>query len=76
MSDGDEEAQASGLVDGGKALQEEPLVQAGQPLHRQKEARAARHPALAVGRDAAGNRDLKSLTWTVDSIKMNWTQFH
>ena len=52
-----EEAQAAGLVGGDELLQEQPAEQAREHAHGQEEARPARHPALAVQRDAAARHD-------------------
>ena len=42
---------------GDELLQEQPAEQAREHAHRQEEARPARHPALAVERDAAARHD-------------------
>ena len=52
-----EELQAAGLVGREQPLQEQPAEQAREHTHRQEEARPARHPALAVERDAAARHD-------------------
>jgi hypothetical protein len=52
-----EELQVAGLVCREQPLQEQPAEQARQHAHRQEEAGAARHPALAIERDAAARHD-------------------
>ena len=52
-----EELQVAGLVGGDQLLQEQPPEQAREHAHRQEEAGPARHPALAVERDAAARHD-------------------
>jgi hypothetical protein len=52
-----EELQAVVLVRGEQPLQKQPSEQAREHAHRQKEAGPARHPALAVERDAAARHD-------------------
>src|SRR6202163_3196044 len=52
-----EECQVAGLVGCDQLLHEQPAEQAREHAHRQEEAGAARHPALAVERDAAARHD-------------------
>ena len=52
-----EEAEAAGGMGGHELLQEQSPEQAGEHAHREEEARPARHPALAVERDAAARHD-------------------
>ena len=52
-----EERQLAGFVGRDQLLQEQPPEQARQHPHRQEEAGPARHPALAVERDAAARHD-------------------
>ena len=52
-----EELQVAGFVDRDQLLQEQPAKQAREHTHWQEEARPARHPALAIERDAAARHD-------------------
>ena len=52
-----EELQLSGPMGGVEHLQEQPAEQAREHAHRQEEVGPARHPALAVERDAAARHD-------------------
>ena len=52
-----EELQAVGFVGRDQPLQEQPTKQAREHTHWQEEARSARHPTLAVERDAAARYD-------------------
>ena len=52
-----EELQVAELVCGKESLQKQPSEQAREHAHRQEEAGPARHPTLAVERDAAARHD-------------------
>ena len=52
-----EELQVAGFVGCDQLLQEQSAEQAREHAHRQEEAGPARHPALAVERDAAARHD-------------------
>src|SRR5438046_315021 len=52
-----EELQAVGLVCREEPLQEQPAKQTREHAYREEKARPARHPRLAVDRDAAARHD-------------------
>jgi hypothetical protein len=52
-----EEVQEAGLVGCRELVQEQPAEQSREHAHGQEEARSARHPTLAVQRDAAARHD-------------------